>query len=302
MFLSAKIFSGLALSVFLGLLFISPGFGQEKDSIQLHFNKNFNLNSQKITSIPVKELYDELKTFELFEENIRRGFHGYELFREAGYDFTEICVQPVSFNLDPNISVIKRGVLDECILIGAHYDIAGKNSQGIVDNASGIVEVTNLAEVFRDVETKFTYQFVLFGDEEIGLYGSEDFICRLSPEQRAKIRLMINIDSIGRDQAGYCSSVSDVRLVSILKQSANKLGLTLGPCSLFPECNSDHNNFAKYGIPIIFISSKTADQIHTYQDNLLNIQMDEVEKVHHLLIEFVTKLDGNLIPLNPKLQ
>jgi len=254
-----------------------------------------------VTPIPREELLKELQSFTQFHENIRRGFQGYELFREAGYESSDIIVQPVSYNLDPNIYVTKKGILDECIVIGAHYDVAGKGSQGIVDNATGIVEVTNLAEVLREIETRFTYQFVLFGDEEIGLFGSEEFVHRLSPEKKDKIRFMINIDAVGGNKTGYCSSVSDDRLKEILINEAKTMGVPLGPCSLFPECNSDHDNFKKYGIPVIFISSVKADRLHTYYDNFTNVQMDEIEKVHLLLIEFIKTLDNSLGSINLQL-
>jgi len=294
-FLNNKLY--ISLIIFSVFYWCVSCYGQETDPKKLQFMRtNPRLNS--VTPVPREELLEELQSFTHFEENIRRGFQGYELFREAGYNPRDIIIQPVSYSLDPNIIVTKKGQLDDTVIIGAHYDVAGKGSQGIVDNATGIVEVTNLAEVFREVETRFTYQFVLFGDEEIGLFGSEEFMHRLSPEQRKKIRFMINIDSIGGNKTGYCGSVSDDRLKQILINEAKTLGISLGPCSLFPECNSDHNNFKKFGIPVIFISSVKLDRIHTYYDNFSHVQINEIEKVHRLLIEFLKSLDSSLIPTN----
>jgi aminopeptidase YwaD len=94
---------------------------------------------------------------------------------------------------------------DEWLVYGAHYeghDIA----VGALDDATGAAIVMELARTLNKENTnlKHNLRFILFGAEEIGLYGSRDY-CKNHPDFLKKIRFMINFDAAGRaGRQGFC--------------------------------------------------------------------------------------------------
>ena len=94
----------------------------------------------------------------------------------------------------------------EYIVIGAHYDHIGVRTEGdslqifngADDNASGVAGVLEIAEKLKtEKKLKYNFIFVAFGAEEMGLVGSRVF-CNNPPVPLEKIKLMVNLDMIGR--------------------------------------------------------------------------------------------------------
>ena len=94
---------------------------------------------------------------------------------------------------------------DEWLVYGAHYeghDIA----VGALDDATGAAIVMELARtlVKEREHLKHNIRFMLFGAEEIGLFGSRAY-CEAHPEFMKKIRFMLNFDAAGRaGRQGFC--------------------------------------------------------------------------------------------------
>lgn len=90
-----------------------------------------------------------------------------------------------------NIVAIKKGLTDEQIIIGAHFD-----GDGTGDNGSGIALGLTTAQHFYGVETYYTLVFVFFNAEEVGCKGSTAYANAMTEEQIAKTKYMINMDSL----------------------------------------------------------------------------------------------------------
>ncbi|TRO53609.1 M20/M25/M40 family metallo-hydrolase [Candidatus Bathyarchaeota archaeon] len=94
---------------------------------------------------------------------------------------------------------------DEWLVYGAHYeghDIA----VGALDDATGAAVVMELARTLAKERAylKHNIRFLLFGAEEIGLFGSRAY-CKAHPESMSKIRFMMNFDAAGRaGRQGFC--------------------------------------------------------------------------------------------------
>jgi len=94
---------------------------------------------------------------------------------------------------------------DEWLVYGAHYeghDIA----VGALDDASGAAVVVELARTLAKerAHLKHNTRFLLFGAEEIGLFGSRAY-CKAHPDFWDKIRFMMNFDAAGRaGRQGFC--------------------------------------------------------------------------------------------------
>jgi hypothetical protein len=167
---------------------------------------------------------------------------------------------------------------DEYLFITAHYDHLGKRDSviyyGADDDGSGTVGVLELAEAFTKAKAagkgpRRSIVFMTVSGEEKGLWGSEYYSSNpIFPLDKTTADL--NIDMIGRsdkdrkgDTTNYVYVVGDDKLSSELKpisESVNKKYTKLELDYKFNDPNdknriyyrSDHYNFAKQGVPIIF--------------------------------------------------
>jgi Zn-dependent M28 family amino/carboxypeptidase len=166
---------------------------------------------------------------------------------------------------------------DEYLVITAHYDHLGKRDTviyyGADDDGSGTVAVIEMAEAFAKAKAagrgpRRTIVFMTVSGEEKGLWGSEVYSDRpLFPLEKTTANL--NIDMIGRsdvkrpnDTLNYVYVVGDDKLSSDLRpisEEANKkIKLELDYKYNDPKdpnriyFRSDHYNFARKGVPIIF--------------------------------------------------
>ena len=168
---------------------------------------------------------------------------------------------------------------DEYLFITAHYDHLGKRGDSVIyygadDDGSGTVSVIELAEAFAKAKAagkgpRRSIVFMAVSGEEKGLWGSE-FYGSNPVYPLEKTTADLNIDMIGRsdtsrkgDTVNYVYVVGDDKLSSELKpisEAANKKYTKLQLDYKFNDPNdrnriyyrSDHYNFAKHGVPIIF--------------------------------------------------
>ncbi|HEU4633250.1 MAG TPA: M28 family peptidase [Flavisolibacter sp.] len=168
---------------------------------------------------------------------------------------------------------------DEYLFITAHYDHLGKRGDSVIyygadDDGSGTVGVLEIAEAFTKAKAagkgpRRSIVFMTVSGEEKGLWGSEYYASHpVFPLDKTTADL--NIDMIGRsdkdrkgDTINYVYVVGDDKLSSDLKpisEAANKKYTKLELDYKFNDPNdrnriyyrSDHYNFAKNGVPIIF--------------------------------------------------
>lgn len=85
----------------------------------------------------------------------------------------------------------------EYVVVGSHYD-GHDISQGAVDPASGAVTVMEIARNLQMAKDKLKRRVrcICFGAEEIGLYGSYNYVA-MHRDEMDKIRFMLNLDSGG---------------------------------------------------------------------------------------------------------
>lgn len=112
-----------------------------------------------------------------------------------------------------NVIFKKESPSDDVVVIGAHYDnlrgITVNNStiqgDGTYKNAVGVVSLLQTAKAISNIDLPFDVEFVAFGANEFGFYGSKDFVSNHVDKQ--KIMLMINFDrnAIGDNVYMYSS-------------------------------------------------------------------------------------------------
>lgn len=80
---------------------------------------------------------------------------------------------------------------DETIVIGAHYDTQLEG--GVWDNGTGIAGLLEFSKNFQKSNPKRTIQYVAFNCEEIGLWGSTNYV---HSHQKDNFVYMCNLDAV----------------------------------------------------------------------------------------------------------
>jgi hypothetical protein len=203
-------------------------------------------------------------------------------------------VQPISI---PTLGDNSQNVIAErlgmgsgtrdLVLVVAHLDsinIRGgpeANAPGGDDNATGSAGLLEIARVCKDHAAEHDLRFVLFGGEEEGLFGSQQYIDNLLPADRTRIRAVINMDMIGTLNAPTPSVLLEGAAVSqsLIDELANAAATYTAldvQTSLHPF-NSDHVSFIKEGFSAVLTIEGTDganDNVHTANDTLDNIDYD----------------------------
>jgi hypothetical protein len=188
---------------------------------------------------------------------------------------------------------------NEYIVYSAHMDHIGitpgqKDSinNGADDDASGTVGVIELAEAFthRGARPKRSIIFLTVSGEEKGLWGS-DYFANYPPVPAKQIVANINIDMIGRNWPDT--------IVAIGKEHSD-LGTTLERVNAahpelrmtaiddrWPEerfyFRSDHYNFARKGIPVLFFFNGVHEDYHEVTDSPDKINSEKEARILKLL-------------------
>ena len=177
----------------------------------------------------------------------------------------------------------------ETIVIGAHYDHLGEDSDDIFfganDNAAGVAAVMELARVFsKSSGSKRTIMFVAFDAEEIGRIGSSYFVDH-SPIPARQMVLMINFDMIGKNDPGEINAVatrSSTDLHNIHQQMNRHVGLRLRHPRSYRLGRSDHTFFYYAGVPVMYLFGGIDDDYNTPQDTWDRLIPGKIEKVTRL--------------------
>jgi Peptidase family M28 len=196
---------------------------------------------------------------------------------------------------------------DELVVITAHYDHEGKKKgmqgdqiyNGADDDGSGTVAVMELAKVFAKAKAeghgpRRSMLFMTVTGEELGLLGSGYYADNpVYPLDKTVVDL--NIDMIGRkdpqhkDSAPYVYVIGADKLSSelhTLSEATNKTYTNLifdytynaedHPDRIYYR--SDHWNFAKKNIPIIFYFNGVHEDYHQASDEVGKIEFDLLTK------------------------
>ena len=203
----------------------------------------------------------------------------------------------------------------EYVAIGAHYDHVGMNPfatgkdkiwNGADDDGSGTVAVMAIAKAFAEsaVKPKRSILFIWHAGEEKGLWGSEYFTNNPTVPMSSVIT-ELNIDMIGRyqnpgdenhpqnkelprqDEIYLIGSRMMSTELGDLSDGVNKNFLNLKFNFRYDDPNdpeqffyrSDHFNYARRGVPIIFYMDGSHADYHQVTDSVEKINFASMEKV-----------------------
>jgi len=240
-----------------------------------------------------------------------------DVLKEAAKNNPEtIKAQKGSFHVKKNIkTVATENVMaflegtdkkDEVLVISSHYDHVGIDSQGRVNNGadddgSGTVSVMEIAEAFAlaakdGIKPRRSILFLNVTGEEKGLLGSEYYSDHpIFP--LANTVNNINIDMVGRidyeyqkeENQDYVYVIGSEMLSSQLKVINEYNNITYTNLKLDYRYDaeddpnrfyyrSDHYNFAKHNIPVIFFFNGVHDDYHQHTDTVDKIEFPLMTK------------------------
>jgi len=225
----------------------------------------------------------------------------------------EIIEKPV-----PNVVGIIEGMdpelKNEVIVYSAHFDHLGIRDDGGIyngadDNASGTAALVELAEAFKAEQNKLKRSVMILwvSGEEIGLYGSkfytefpliplENTVANINLDMIGSVRTerdkgMIygeKISVAGMDTIGLIGGHQSSELMKIHEHITKSVKINTDTSLNDPNhpyryyYRSDHFNFAKNDIPVLFYSTGIHVDYHKVTDNYERINFVKLKKVTEL--------------------
>jgi hypothetical protein len=196
-------------------------------------------------------------------------------------------------------------VADSVCIVGAHYDdnlnmgdpfsvVPGAN-----DNASGVAAVLELARVFmkENFSPMNSIEFIAFGAEELGLYGSRAYASEASGNMK-KIKMMLNNDMIAYEPlttpSEWIVDIKDYDNSHGLREEAERM------CTKFTALDHKNDNtynrqsdsypFFEAGYKALFFFSNTMDPgYHSLTDRSVNCNFgycSEIVKISCALLVY----------------
>jgi hypothetical protein len=237
----------------------------------------------------------------------------------------EVILNNVAAWIEGSDPVLKK----EIVIFSGHADHVGRSGDkiypGADDNASGCAAILEIAQAFQSLEKKppRSLLFLWVTGEEIGLFGSQSYISNpLFPLGNTVTDL--NIDMIGRvrgvadttdetpmsDKSGVfvITGNQSKELTAIAdevdKRSPVDIDYSLSgrnhPLQLFSR--SDHYNFVKKDIPVLFFTTGLHTDYHKPGDVVEKIDFEKMELITKMIYEIgytVSNRKTRLVVDNP---
>ena len=189
------------------------------------------------------------------------------------------------------------------MFVSAHYDHVGmKNGEvynGADDDGSGTVALLEIAQAFEKAKKegygpKRSILILHMTGEEHGLYGSSYYSENpLFPLKNTVAD--VNIDMIGRRDEAHKDSNNYIYLIGSDYLSTDLFNICEAVNTKYTHLNidykyndrkdpnrfyyrSDHYNFAKHGIPVVFLFNGVHADYHKATDEVDKIEFDALEK------------------------
>lgn len=204
---------------------------------------------------------------------------------------------------------------NEVLVFSAHYDHIGlttdggkdKVNNGADDDGSGTTGVLEIARAYAKAKKggkgpRRSILFLLVTGEEKGLLGSE-WYSEHPVFPMANTVTDLNIDMIGRvgeeykgsaDSANYCYLIGSDKLSTDLHKISENANSVYTKMKIDYKYNdpkdperiyyrSDHYNFAKHGVPIVFYFNGVHEDYHKPSDEFKKINFGLLTKRAHLV-------------------
>lgn len=252
--------------------------------------------------------YEELIDANQNEEKIE----WFELSKKIKFNYSVTREKKESRNIIGIIEGIDDKLKNEFVTVGAHYDhegiINGEVYNGADDNASGTSAILEIGRrLVLAGENNRSVLLTFHAAEEKGLLGSKyltgnsDFI--------NDVVVNINMDMVGRESVDSIFCIGSGKLSTELYElvgTVNEETVNFVLDYTYDDPNdpnryyyrSDHYNFARYGIPIVFFYDHMTVDYSKPTDDADKINFQKIDKLCTLVTELalrIANLDHRLI-------
>lgn len=197
---------------------------------------------------------------------------------------------------------------NEVLVISAHYDHLGKDGKkiyfGADDDASGTAAIMAIAKAFAKAKKagygpRRSILFLNCSGEEKGLLGSK-YYSENPVYPMSNTIADLNVDMIGRIDSAHFADTNYVYLIGsdklsydlhFISEKSNAMYTNLNLDYTYNDENdpnrfyyrSDHYNFAKHNVPVIFYFSGVHADYHQPTDTPDKILYEKAEKIAKLV-------------------
>jgi hypothetical protein len=289
-----------------------------QESVRLAYNNNDRLPAITMGPAIAEKLLAQMDlTFDALGAKIKNGEPLQSKLLNASakakiaLNVIAVKTQNVVATLEGTDPVLK----DEYVTFSAHYDHlkTGKNGEiyhGADDDGSGTTTVLTIAHALSMQRPKRSVFIIFHAGEELGLLGSQYNTDRAPAVPLEKLIVDLNIDMIGRSKPAGDTAEGDKQLTdkdTIYVIGADRISPELNQISettnsdfeklkldyLLNDPNhperiyyrSDHWNYAKHGVPIIFYFDGIHVDYHQPTDTVDKIDFDKMTRVGRLVYE-----------------
>jgi Zn-dependent M28 family amino/carboxypeptidase len=190
----------------------------------------------------------------------------------TGLRLSNAVTRTETANVVARLAGTDPALAEQTVVWTAHHDHLGTSSDtsladriynGALDNASGVAQVLEIAQALTRIPTRRSHLFVFVAAEEQGLLGSEYYATH--PTMSAG-RMAANLNFDGGNIWGPTSDVTFIgygksSLDSVVDAGAARQGRVV-KADQFPDrgffYRSDQFNFAKIGVPAIYLDTGTS--------------------------------------------
>lgn len=254
--------------------------------------KGQTTSSQKVDIFSPKEAIEaSIKAVPCEQETRLEGVR--KLFASAGATEADMKVEKFDNERISNLVLRKKGQSSETIVIGAHYDRTDAGC-GVTDNWSGITIIAHIYKTLRPLNTKKSYLFVAFDQEEKGLRGSSHMLKVMAEPELQQICSMVNFDSFGQAYPMALKNASSPKMLDLAESLGKESGFKFNSVEIVGAA-SDSVPFRNKKIPAITLSGlgdNWMDILHSSSDKLEKVNMDSVYIGYRFGVIFISKLEA----------
>lgn len=225
-------------------------------------------------------------------------------FTDLGLISSVVPIEVPDLGNSANVIALKRGSGSagrKNIVVAAHLDSINHSggsdavAPGADDNASGASAVLSIAVALSTATFTHDITFALFGGEEQGLHGSNQYLASLSASEKDDIHAVLNMDMIGSinvtpatvllEGAAISQWIIDGLVNSASTHTTLEIQTSLNPFA------SDHVSFLDDQIPAVLTiegADGANDTIHTENDTIDRIDVDFAMDILRMNLGFIT--------------
>lgn len=252
--------------------------------------RNFGSEGELITTGYIKKVLEDngykvqFQKFDVYKQDLESTFG-----IKSNLEFLDLNPYN-SESLGTGINVIgehnNKDESKKTLYLTAHHD-STSNTTGVIDNASGVAVVLQLARLLNAYNNNdFNIEFIFFGAEEYYKFGSRYFVSSLSDKEKENILGCINIDMVGEIGAGDIVMQTYRgyhNYMSLLFKDSLEIDLGGG---------SDEVSFYMGKIPSITITNKESNPMLSLEENQIKyIDVNQLKDISEHILEAILNFD-----------